>query len=275
MLQTDQQNQETWNAWQPFTPGGVASFSKASFLRVFAFQLCFAIINALALGWFLHVSWLPVMQSAVEHLPPSGEIVHGSLAWSSPSPALLGYNSDLAFVVDLQHTGEARVPSDILVEFGQRDLRVYSLLGFMELEYPAGWRVALNRTETGPWWGAWQPPVLWLSVLGWIVFLLVGWSLLSACYSLIVWLIAFFANRRADLAQSRRLAGAALIPASLVLLLGIVLYGTGAINLLGLLLMAVGHLAAGWVYILLAPLALAREPSVPPKGNPFTPKPEK
>jgi hypothetical protein len=273
--QVAHKNEQRQRAWQPFTPGGVAAFAGASFLRVLAFQLVFAGIIALTFAWFVHRSWLPVMRSAIENLQPTGVISRGLLAWTGPSPALLAYNANLALVVDLQHSGQTRVPSDLLIEFGQRDIRVFSLLGFVELEYPAGWNVAFNRTETGPWFGAWGPPMLWLLVLGCILLLLLFWAFLASFYSIAVWLLAYFANRQARFSQSWRLAGAALVPSSVVLWLGIVLYGSGAINLLGLLLMLLGHLAAGWVYIFVAPLALAREKSAPKKGNPFSTTPAK
>jgi hypothetical protein len=268
-MQEAQKKEKRQTAWQPLTPGGVASFAQTTFLRVITFQFFFAALNALTFAWFLQTSWTPVVRLAIDNLPVSGEITRGMLVWGGPSPVLLAHNSNLALVVDLLHTGQSRVPSDILVEFGHRDLRVYSLFGFVELEYPAGWRVAMNRAETAPWFGAWGPPALWLLVLSCVVVLLVGWAFLAAVYAWIAWLVAFFANRDTNLGKSWRLASAALMPASLVLWLGIVLYGTGAMNLVGFLMMLLGHLATGGLYTFLAPLALSREASAPKKGNPF------
>lgn len=239
---------------------------------MFTYQVVFALINALTLGWFLQMSWLPVVRTAVEQLPDRGEITQGTLKWGGTVPRILSYNSNLAFVVDPEHSGDCRVPTDILIELGNQDMRIYSLVGYLEFDYPPGWRIALNRPETAPWWGAWEPPVLWFAVLGWTVFLLILWMVLASGYSWVVWLLAFFANRSANLGQSWKLASTALIPASLVLWLGIVFYGGGGIHLVVLLLFGAGHVIAAWIYMLLAAFSLDREKGTPPKGNPFSSK---
>lgn len=259
-------------AWQPFTPKGVAAFSDASLARVFSFQFAFAAINALALAWFLQISWFPVISAAVARLPASGEISQQRLEWPSKEPVLLGYNSDLALIVDRQHLGAARVPADLLLELGDKDARVYSLFGYLEFPYQQGYRIGINQTELRPWWGAWRPPILWISVAGCILVLMLTWSALAAIYALAVWLIAFFSNRTASLRQSWRIASAAMMPASLLLGLSIVLYGAGAVSLPGFLLLAASHWIAGCLYALIAPLALKPDASAPPKGNPFAGK---
>ena len=143
------------------------------------------------------------------------------------------------------------------VEFGRTDWQVFSLLGYVQGAYPPGWAVAFNRTELGPWWGAWAPAILAI-VAGLVVAgLMLSWACLATVYCLPAWLVGFFANRDLSLRGSWRLAGAALMPGALLLCAAIVLYGWGALDLVRLAVAGAVHLVMGWVYLIVSPLLLA------------------
>ncbi len=85
-----------------------------------------------------------------------------------------------------------------------------------------------------------------------------------------MWLVAFYANRKLTLGQSRKIAGAALMPGGLFLSAAIVVYGLGAMDLVQLLAALAAHFVISWVYLVASPLALRRDPALgPPRANPF------
>ena len=147
-------------AWQPLTVRGVAAFARASLGRLLLVQFIVALLAAGTVVWFLHKAWFPTIGEAIRRLPPQGEIRSGRLDWQGATPARLAEGRFLAIAVDLDHTGEARSPAHVQVEFGRTDCKVFSLLGYVQGAYPRGWAVAFNRTELGPWWGAWAPAIL-------------------------------------------------------------------------------------------------------------------
>jgi len=256
-------------AWQPLTARGVAAFARASLGRLLLVQFIVALLAAGTVVWFLHKCWFPIIGEAIRGLPPQGEIRSGSLDWTDPSPARLADGRFLAFVVDLDHAGGARSPAHVQVEFGRADFKVYSLLGFVRGAYPRSRALAFNRTELGPWWGAWAPAILAMAAGLVVVGLMVSWACLATVYCLPAWLIGFFANRDCSLGGSWRLAGAALMPGALLICAAMVLYGWGALDLVRLAVAGAVHLVMGWVYLLVSPLCLPRHPTVAENSNPF------
>jgi hypothetical protein len=257
-------------AWQPLTPRGIAAFASAPWRRLLVVQLAFAIIAALVVTWCLRTAWFPAMREAVRALPARGEIRSGKLMWSGRSPAVLAESHFLAFTVDPEHASGMRSPSHIQVEFGTSSVRMYSLLGYVERSYPAEWIISFNRPELEPWWGAWRAPILWIVFGGTVAGLLLVWWLLGLICALPVWLIGFFANRDLPRLGSWKLAGAALMPGTLLMTAALVLYGAGVLDLVQLLAAEIGHLLVGFVYAALSPFFLPRI-SLPEvaKGNPF------
>jgi hypothetical protein len=258
-------------AWEPITPRGVAAFARASFERLFIVQAVFAVLAAAAVVWFLKDDVFPTIDSAVNALPDAGEIRDGKLDWQGDSPALLAEGNVLAFMVDLPHGGTIRSPADIQFEFGTDSLRVLTLFGETEMDYPVGWIFAVNKHEARPAWGAWSPEILGLAALGTFFGLLLLWALLATFYFLPVWLICFFANRDLNFRQSWKLAAAALLPGALLLSLAIVLYDLAAFDLVQLCFTFGMHLVIGWIYLFISPMFLNR--AVPTEtGNPFLAK---
>lgn len=260
----------TVRAWLPLTPRGVAAFGSATLGRLLLVQLGVSLVAAGALVWFLHHTWFQTLGDAIDRLPDRGEIRTAGLQWSGPSPQTLAEGRHLAVVVDLVHSGEARLPAHVQVQFGQADFRVYSLLGCWSGRYPRGWVVSFNRPELKPWWGAWAPVLLAGSAAGAVVGLLLVWALLATAYAPVAWLVAWFADRSLSLRGGGKLAGAALMPGALFLSVVIVAYGLGALDVVQLMAAVAVHLVLGWIYLLAAPFYLPRmggDDSL--KANPF------
>jgi hypothetical protein len=257
-------------AWQPLTLRGVAEFAQASFARVFLVQFMFALLAAGSVVWFLHRDWFPTINEAIRHLPPQGELRVGTLEWMGDSPAYLAEGRFLAVVVDLDHSGKARSPAHVQLEFGRRDLKLSSLFGEVRCPYPRRAAVGFNGAQLGPWWGAWAPAVLALLGVAVVAGLMVCWACLATVYLLPVWLLAFLADRTCGLGGSWRLAGAALMPGALLMCGAVLLYAGGMFDLLRLAVAGAGHLVAGWVYVVASPFYLPRRLKVTAAGeNPF------
>jgi hypothetical protein len=256
-------------AWEPLTVRGVAAFASATLGRLLLVQFIVALLAAGMVVWFVHRDWFPTIGEAIRELPPKGEIRYGRLDWPGPSPVRLAEGRFLALVVDLDHTGAARSAAHAQVEFGREDFKVYSLFGFIQRAYPRSGAVAFNRTELGPWWGAWAPPILAMVAVLVVAGLIVTWACLATIYCLPVWLIGFFANRDCSLGGSWRLAGAALMPGAFLMCAAIMAYGGGALDLVRLIVAGALHLLVGWIYLVASPLCLPRYQAASAKLNPF------
>jgi hypothetical protein len=257
-------------AWEPITPRGVAAFARASFERLFVMQSVFALLAAGAVVWVLAAGIFPTIDAAISQLPATGEIHSGVLDWRDDSPVLLAEGKILAFSVDLEHGGALRSPADFQFEFGRDSVRVFSLFGETELEYPPGYFIATNQTDARPAWGAWAPDILGLAAIGTFFGLLVVWALLATVYVLPVWLICFFSNRDLNFRSSWKLAGAALMPGALLLTLALVLYELGGFDIVQLCFAFGMHLVIGWIYLFVSPMFLQRAQPAEAK-NPFQP----
>jgi hypothetical protein len=256
-------------AWQPLTARGVASFAGAPLGRLLMVQFVVALLAAGTVVWFLQGAWFPKIGEAIGQLPPEGELRAESLDWQGATPARLADGRFLALVVDLDHTGEARLPADVQVEFGRTDCRVFSLFGYAQIAYPRDWAVAFNRTELKPWWGAWAPAILAIAAGLVVVGLMASWAGLATVYCLPVWLAGFFADRDLSLRGSWRLAGAALMPGAILMCAALFLYGWGGLDLVRLTAAGAAHLALGWVYLLFGLRRRPRHPAAVAKANPF------
>jgi hypothetical protein len=197
-------------------------------------------------------------------------LTRGSLDWRGESTTGLADNIFLGVIVDLNHSGGARIPAHVQAEFGRHDLKLFSLFGFWKIPYPTGYRVAFNRAELVPWWGAWAPPILAIAAATVIVSLLLSWIFLATIYFLPAWLIGFFANRVVTFRGCWLLSGAALMPGAVFLTLAICLYGLGFLDLVRLIAAGAVHLLIGWAYTIAGTLALPRDRAADSgRTNPF------
>jgi hypothetical protein len=257
-------------AWQPLTPRGAAAFAGASLGRLLGVQLVFALLAAAAAVWFLHANWFPAISEAIRRLPAQGEIRSGRLEWAGGAAQELAERHFLSVTVDPGHTGGARTPAHVQVEFGRNEVQVFSLLGFIELSYPRGATVPFNREQLEPWWGAWAPWILAI-VAGLVTGgLMLVWAVLATLYCLPVWLIGFYGNRQLSLGGSWRVAGAALMPGALLVTVATVVYGLGGWDLVRLAAAWGAHLVVGWCYLAASPFWVPLQPEAArARGNPF------
>ncbi|HVY69068.1 MAG TPA: hypothetical protein VHH73_04030, partial [Verrucomicrobiae bacterium] len=279
-------------AWQPLTFGGVARFASTPSRRLALVQLVVALVVAGSVIWLAATCWCPVIQEAILHSPPGSEIREGVLSWKGDAPQTLAENHFLAVAVDPGQTGLLGQASDLQIAFGERNLRLRSLFGYLPVVYSPAGLFSLERDTLGPWWGAWQPALLVLLGVSVILVLLVSWAILAALYAAPLKLIAFFADRKVTWEGCLLLAAAALLPAALLMAVAIVLYGCQRINLSGLIFAWGIHIVVGVLYALVAVWFLPRlgrarpatanpfqDPAaakpVPPSDNPFRPPPEK
>ncbi|HXS67494.1 MAG TPA: hypothetical protein VN761_01545 [Candidatus Polarisedimenticolia bacterium] len=260
-------------AWQPLTPKGVLAFARAPLRRLLILQFILALVAAITMVWFLRSAWFPTIRAAIQQLPENGEMKSGKLDWSGDSPALLAEGHFLAFVVDTNHTGKLRSPAQVQVEFGRDDIYFYSLAGYREWRYPPDWNFGFNRVALQPWWGAWEQPIQWLTFAGTAFWCLASWTILAMAYFFPVWLGAFFANRHLTLGQSWKLAGTALMPGALLMILAILAYGFGVLDLVQFSAAVGAHIVAGWVYLVLGVWAAPKISREAAKAeNPFASK---
>lgn len=258
-------------AWQPFTPAGVAAFARSRLFNLLVLQWVVALVLAGTVLWFLSSAWFPVVGSAVQRLPPGGAIRSGRLDWPGEPATVLAENHFLAIAVDLQHLGLVRSPAHVQVEFGERGIRAFSLLGMTEIQYPKGKAWAFSREELVPWWGAWSPALLAILCMGTVFWLFLMWFLLATLYCPVAWLVGFFADRGLTLRGAWRLAGAALMPGALFMEAALVGYGLGALDVVRLLAAVAAHVVIGWIYLVVGPFWCPRHPAAESaKGNPFT-----
>lgn len=260
------------SAWQPLTPRGVAAFARSSSGRILLVQLVTALLAAGAVAWFLGTDWFPTISAAIDRLPMQGAIQSGRLDWIGDSPQSLAESRFLAFAVDLKHEGQTRSPAHVQVEFGQDDVRVYSLFGRLEAHYPKTYFIAFNFQQLKPWWGAWEPMILAIAAGGVVAGLMIIWAVLATLYFFPAWLVGLYLNRELTLCGSWRLAGAALMPGALLMIAAIVLYGLGGMDVVRLIAIAGLQAVLGWFYLVLGSLSAPKlRTDVGIKANPFAP----
>lgn len=259
-------------AWEPLTPRGVAVFAHARLVNLLLAQFIVALLAAASVVWFLDDSICPVIRDAIKNLPDAGQIRSAKLDWHGDSPVMLAEGRFLALDVDLQHSGKINSTADVQIEFGQDTVWCDSLLGYVEIPYPANVIISFNRPALEPLWGAWKAEVLFAAAVLTAGGLLASWWILATLYFLPVWLLGFFANRDLNFRRSWKLSGAALLPGALLMAAGILLYDFGAVDLVQFGFIFGAHFVLGWIYLFVSLLFVPAIPTSTPKGNPFADK---
>jgi hypothetical protein len=258
------------SAWEPFTPRGVVTYTRASVGRLLFVQLLMAIAAAAAVTWFVATAWFPVVEDAVHHLPAEGSVSHAALAWRGDTPERLAANSFLSFAVDIWHEGGLSREAQIAIEFGGKDIQFHSLLGYTDCPYPDGWVIPANQPGLEPWWNSRAPWLLAGIAASTVIILLFNWFVFATLYCPFFWLLAYFTNRNIGWSGSWKLCGAALMPGALFMTLCIVAYGLGLVGLARLALGTAFHFLIGWIYLCVCPALLPRVPEVAKaRPNPF------
>jgi len=260
-------------AWEPLTPRGVAAFARATTSRLFLVQFIVALLTAVSIVWFLHDGCFPTVSAAIQNLPVSGEIRSARLDWQGNSPQLLAEGRFIAFDVDPNHSDKIHPLADVQIEFGGETVRVFSLFGYTEWNYPPGYIIPFNRTDLEPQWGAWAMELPFMAGIMLVICLMLGWWLLATIYFVPVWVLGFFINRDLNLRQSWRLMGAALMPGALLVAAAVLLYNAGFLNFVSLGFTLAVNLILGWIYLVISLFFVPRISSMSSGVNPFSPHP--
>lgn len=253
-------------AWQPFTPRGIAAFSRATSGRLFAFQVFVALLAGASVVWFLFSVWFPVTSESIRNFSGAGAIRHGQLDLPGYPAQRLVTNGFLTLVVDVQSERGHAYSSDVLVVLRRSRAEICSVFGCADLRYPVR-EAPFTRLELEAEWGAWQPFLLGIAGIATAFALLFFWWILATIYFLPARLHAFFADRELTLGGSWRLCSSALLPGTILLLVAIVGYRFDVVELIPLLLIAALHVMVPWLLTPFAVLALPR--LTPQQSNPF------
>lgn len=250
------------NSWaQPLTFAGIAKIAEKRSGVLFGYQIIVAIMAAAVVVTFFGLAWEPVFKRAIASLPDSGAIQNGELNWSGVVPVRTTGSSLLWLSINPADAAESGEGADLQVEAGRTELRLRSLFGYLAIPYQKGYRIAMNRTELEPWWGAWRPALIAGMGGAVVVGLFVTWGILGFAYAWPARFIAFYADRKLSCMGAWRLGAACLLPGALFFLAAIVAYTFHRINLVQLLGATVLHFMIGWVYLLFSPFSLPQEPT--------------
>lgn len=255
---------------EPFTPRGVAAFARANFGWLFLAQFVIASVAAVAIAWLFYDDCFPTVQAAIENLPADAAIHSGQLNWNT-TPQVLAEGHYLAFDVDLDHSGQIRSITDLQIEFGAKSVRVFSLFGFADIPYPVDETIPFNQPDLDPLWKAWRAIILFFIAAAAVVLLLATWAIFATIYFLPVWLLGLLTNRDLSLRVSWKLSAAALLPGALLMIIGILLYAFGFLNLVSLLFVFFAHFVLHWLYLFFGLFFLPQSSASTPGGNPFKP----
>ncbi|MCS7338893.1 MAG: hypothetical protein NZ739_11785 [Verrucomicrobiae bacterium] len=254
----------------PFTLRGVGRFATAPWSLLLLTELVAALGLAAVFAWFVNASWFSQVTVAIRNLPGRGALERGALVWQGDSPVQLAGNNFIAFAIDLDHEADLGHEADLCIELGADNMRVCSLLGYVQFEYPKSWRVKLERAQLEPWWNAWAPAILACAAVGLVMVLFALWTAFALLYAPVAALVAFLANRRLDARGAFKLASAAQIPGAIMTALGGVLYGLGWFDLVKFGGCVAAQFILTWFFVLGAPFTLNRLDSPETfRGNPF------
>ncbi|MEO5803742.1 MAG: hypothetical protein ABIR24_09435 [Verrucomicrobiota bacterium] len=255
------------NAWQPFTPLGVAAFVHAPLARVVVLQFIVAFVAATVLVWFLNANYSPSILEAIQNLPDETTLKQGQL--TNVASQVLTEKKFLSIIIDLEETGESGRVADLQVELRKNYFQICSVLGCGIFDYPKE-TISIGRSTSEPWWGARQPVILAMCGALTFVGVWLSWSMLALIYAPMAKLIAYFTDRELSWRGSWRLACAAQMMGALLMCLAIVLYGLQAFDLIRFMFFFSLHFVVTWFYIFSAPRFLPRVSAAEPVAmNPF------
>ncbi len=278
----------------PTSFGGVAAVAEGPGWWLFAWQLAFALATAIVFLWAFDVAWARGIERAIGSLPDEARIQNGILEWGGTQSMILHQGPFVSFVVDPEGRREDGLATDITVSLESDRVAIRSFLGWASIRYPVTLRIPLTRVYLTSAVTAWKVP-FFLALGGTVVAaLLVSWLALSLAYGLVVWFGAIVLGRPVPFRIARRLAGASLLPGSVLMVSAIALYATRQMGLIGFLVVAPLHIVVGWIYCAggwtrlrrcggdmdgpsenpfgSPPRARGPSPEVPAASNPFQPQ---
>jgi hypothetical protein len=259
-------------AWQPFTFGGVAAFSRDGFGRLLLVQFLCALIVSGSAVFFLHRAFVPVILGAIQKMPDAAKMTDGHL--TGVDETLISETKFLAIVVSPETSDQIGQSADVQIQFRPTNFRVGSVFrpdwGW-EFDYAPDLALNLSRSNLEPWWGAWNPIYLAGAGVAFVALLFVMWALLALIYTVPAKCAALFADRKLSWFGAWRMASAALLPGAILMAASTFLYGAWAVDLIGLSFLLVAHVLVGWIYVGGGVWACPRLQVNLLKRNPFNP----
>jgi hypothetical protein len=265
-------------AGQPITFGGVAAFARVSWRRLFIIQTVVAGGAVAAVLILVFNALLPAIESAIQNLPENGYVLRGELAWPDLEAKQLNESRWLTVIVAPANKHSFGHSADFRVELHAQEARLYSMLGYMQMEYSDDFSLLLSHADAAPWWGARRPFFIAGVIVGTFIGLWLTWMLLALLYAPVAKFMAFWGDRDLAWPQAYRICAAALLTPAVVYSAAIALYGLGWLPLEGLLGACALHILMGWIYVVGASFRPAKRPELVAlaKENPFDqPTPEK
>lgn len=251
-------------AWQPFTFGGIAAFSRASTGRALLVAGLAGLLLTVLILRFFYTAWWPVISAAVDQLPAKGAVRDGWLIWPARSPVVLAENSFLAFVINPVPTHRVGQSADLQIVIGATQLEASSLFGSASISHPKRYEVSLARQDLQPLWYAWRPHLLAGASVGSGIVLFLVWIVLALLATLPLRLFAKLFGRLATIPGCFRMGLMALMPGGVLMALGIVLYNQHDFKLAELMLVHAAHILMGLVYMVGVVLALPKPAALEP-----------
>jgi hypothetical protein len=257
-------------ACQPFTFGGLTAFADGRPGRLLFAELLTALFVAGCLVAFLQHAYAPVILEAIQEMPEGARITHGRL--SGVGTTIIAEAKLLAIAITPE-AGEAIGQSaDVQVQFRPANFRVGTVFrpdwGWQS-DYSPGTEINLGRSALEPWWGAWRP--ILLTGIGLLAFasLFAIWGVVGLVYCAPAKLLAWFSNRALTWLGAWRLCSASLLPGTILLGFGLLLYARQWIDLVTLAFLYATHFVVGWVYVVGGTLTCPKIGISPPHYNPF------
>jgi hypothetical protein len=248
----------------------VAAFARAGLGRLLVAELVFAILAGGGVAGFVRRACSPAILQAIQKMPETAKITNGRLVGFDAT--IIGETKFLAIAFTPESSDQIGQSADIQFQFRPTDFRVGSVFrpdwGW-EFDYGPGTSLNLSRSNLEPWWGAWQPVLLAAVGVG-IVALLFGiWAVLALIYTVPAILLALFGDRQLSWFGAWRMSVAAQLPGAFLMGIAIFLYGSQAVDLIGLAFFFVAHLLMGWIYVVGGAWASPRLHMTVIKQNPF------
>lgn len=252
-------------AWQPFTFGGVAAFAAAPRSRALMAAVAVAAVLALLAWRFAAGIWSPTIEVALARLPAAGAIEQGRLQWPTNQPLVLVDNAFLSVSVRPADGPAPDRSADVQFTFGPSRLKVSSLLGDLDLAYPANRSFSLNRGALEPLWGAWRPHVLLGITFATFAGLLIMWIVLATLLAVPIRLYGMLLGRALRLGGAWNLSLVALMPGAVLMGIALAAYSLRRLSLGEFLLASGAHLLVDAAYLLISPIFLP----APAASSPF------
>jgi hypothetical protein len=257
----------------PTTFGGVVGVACRHPAWLIGWQLLIAVLAAAVVVGSVHRIYGRALDHAVASLPEGAAIRDGTLVWTGAQPALLYQGPRICLVIEPSGTRQTGLASDVTVTLEAHQLAVRTLAGWRTYPYPVDRLISLSPVDVTSFLLTWRTPfgvALGTSV---VAGLLLSWWILAAVYTLLLWPLALAFRRAATGGTVWRLAAAALLPGSVLMIAATATYATGQLSLVGWLLAQPLHLVVGWVYCAGALVRLPSRDETPTTANPFTPEP--